>query len=210
MPLNLYNGGNVVPHIRYMAEDKKWALSTVDGKQEFDLPLCIFDLANIKTGWGAFAENSPPQWVWDDDLATQNDKPDEKKDWKRGFRVDVLLPQEYGKDRLREFATTATGAVEGIKALYAQYENEAPANPGKVPVVHFQGTVPSVIGKGRTNIPTLVIVNWVDRPEALKKSVSPTPAPAAPQPSPQPAASPVQPPSAPAATDQGNLATPVF
>lgn len=211
MPLNLYKGGVAVPHIRYMAGTSSWMISTEQGTQTFNLPRCVFDLANIRTGWGLFTEASPPEWVWDPDLVTQAPRPQDGRDWKKGFRVDILLPQEFGPDRLREFATTGTGAVEGIKLLYAQYEEQAPSYPGKVPVVEYQGATAAQFGKGRTNVPRLVIVDWIDRPGALDEAAAAPASPApAPSPSPQLAASPVQPPQTPAVTGSGNLSKPVF
>ena len=211
MPLNLYSGGTAVPHIRYMAGTSSWMLSTEQGTQTINLPRCVFDLGNIRTGWGIFAENSPPEWVWDENLEKMIPKPQDGREWKRGFGFNILLPQEFGPDRLREFATTGTGAVEGIKNLYAQYEEQLPAHRGKVPVVEYRGAVAAQFGKGRTNVPTLVIVDWIDRPAALDDGVKPRPqTPPAPQPAPQSAASPVQPPQAQPAQDTGNLSKPVF
>jgi hypothetical protein len=217
MPLNLNNGG-YTPHIRYMAGTSSWMISTENGTQTINMPPCVYDLANIQTGWGYFAENSAPEWSWDKSLEAMSQKPNDGKDWKRGFGLNILLPQEYGPERLREFATTGIGAVEGIKELYAQYEQQAPSYPGKVPVVEYRGARPEVFGKGRTNIPTLVIVNWIDRPAALDEDVGKSAPPqshAAPQAEQQtayqPASNPVTPPSnAPASGDGGNLSKPVF
>jgi hypothetical protein len=210
MPLNLYNGGTAVPHIRYMAGTSSWALSTEQGTQAINLPRCVFDLGKIRTGWGIFAENSPPEWAWDESLEKMADKPKDGREWKRGFGFNILLPQEFGPDRLREFATTGTGAVEGIKNLYAQYEEQLPQHRGKVPVVEYRGAVSAQFGKGRTNVPTLVIVDWIDRPSALDDGSAPAPTTSAQSPAPQPAANPVQPPTQQAAQDAGNLSKPVF
>jgi hypothetical protein len=213
MPLNLNNGG-YTPHIRYMAGTSSWMISTDNGTQTINMPRCIYDLANIQTGWGFFAENSAPEWVWDQSLEVSAQKPNDGRDWRRGFGLNILLPQEFGPERLREFATTGIGAVEGIKELYAQYEQQAPSYPGKVPVVEYRGARPEVFGKGRTNIPTLVIVDWIDRPAALDEDDAKAPAPhtqAHTQQSPPPASNPVAPPSnAPASGGGGNLDKPVF
>ncbi len=215
MPLNLNNGG-YTPHIRYMAATSTWSISSENGMQTITMPPSLYDLANIQTGWGFFAENAPPEWVWDQSLESMASKPNDGKDWKRGFGLNLLLPQEYGPERLREFATTGVGAVEGIKELYAQYEQQSAVYPGKVPVVEYRGSRPEVFGKGRTNIPTLVIVDWIDRPAALDEEDGKAPAPqqngyASPQQSHPPASNPVAPPSnAPASGNGGNLSKPVF
>ncbi len=166
MPLNL-NNGNFIPHIRYMASTSSWTLSTDDGQQPFTFTKAIVNLATIETGWGYFSEGVAPEWVMDPSLETKAPRPD-GQDWKRGFRVNVYSKQMFGDEPNREFATTATGAVKGIEALYAQYEQQAPQNPGKVPVVEFAGAVPTRIGKGNTNIPTLKIIKWADKPADLK------------------------------------------
>lgn len=210
MPLNLNNGG-YTPHIRYMAGTSSWMISTDNGTQTINMPRCIYDLANIQTGWGFFSENTAPEWVWDQSLSVAASKPNDGRDWRRGFGLNILLPQEFGPERLREFATTGIGAVEGIKELYGQYEQQSPSYPGKVPVVEYRGARPEVFGKGRTNIPTLVIVDWIDRPAALDEDDAKSSAPHTQQHSPQPASNPVAPPSnAPATGDGGNLNKPVF
>jgi len=81
----------------------------------------------------------------------------------------ILLPQEYAPFQLREFATTGVGAVEGIKGLYALYEQAKDQNPGKVPLVQYVGATPTQIGRkgGRTNIPSFQITGWIDRPAAF-------------------------------------------
>lgn len=167
MPLhNLERSANAVPHIRYMAGTASWMLSTDEGMQTINLPQCLFDFSKIKTGWGCFMENEAPEWVWDPSLEQQSLKPNDGREWKKGFHILVLLPQEYAPFQLRELATTSVGAVEGIKGLYAQYEEGLAGNPGKVPLVQFVGATPTQIGRkgGRTNIPSFQITGWVDRP----------------------------------------------
>ncbi|HSF94456.1 MAG TPA: hypothetical protein VLA52_05460 [Thermohalobaculum sp.] len=196
MPLNLQNGGNAVPHIRWLASTSNWSHSSEAGMQPFQLGKAVFDLAGIRTGWGRFSENEPPQWVWDRSLTEPAPRPADGE-WKRGFRVMVLLPKEFGEERLREFATTGTGAVMGIDALYTEYEKHAVDHQGQVPVVAFSGATPTRIGKGNTNIPKLDITGWVDRPEGLEAAGQHEhPAPAAATAVAKPAAVAVTPPAA--------------
>ena len=69
MPLyNLERSANAVPHVRYMAGTASWMLSTDEGMQTIQLPQCLFDFGKIKTGWGCFAEDQAPEWVWDPSL----------------------------------------------------------------------------------------------------------------------------------------------
>ena len=199
MPLNLKIGGNAVPHIRWMASTSSWNYSSEAGQQPFQFGQAIFDLAQVRTGWGWFTENEAPQWVWDPSIAEPASRPPEGE-WKRGFRVMVLMPKDFGTERLREFATTGTGAVMGIDALYTAYEELSAQHPGKVPVVAFRSATPTKVGKGQTCVPNFELVGWVERPEGLDQASEPQgqtaqptattpaatsvapPAPAAPQP----------------------------
>lgn len=176
MGLNLNNGGNYKGHIRYMASTSSWSMSSENGLQNFQFTQMVFDLDNIKTGWCVFVEGMAPEWVMDESLTQMAAKPNDGKDWKRGFKIDVYSSALFGDEPVREFATSATGAVMGIDALYNQYEEQLPSNQGKVPVVEFKGSVPQKVGKGNTTVPTLNIVKWVDRPAELNGQEAQQPA----------------------------------
>lgn len=173
MGLNLNNGGNYKGHIRYLASTSSWQKSSENGLQNFQFTAMVFDLDNIKTGWCVFEQGQPPEWVMDASLEQAAPKPNDGKDWKRGFKVDVYSKDLFGDEPVREFATSATGAVMAIDNLYNQYEAEKSNNAGKVPVVEFRGSVPQKVGKGNTTVPTLVITKWVDRPSELDGAVVP-------------------------------------
>ncbi len=163
MPLNLQN--DFTPHIRWMAQSSTWRKSAPDGHEPVTWEHAIFDLAYIQTGWAIFTEGQAPEWVMDPSLKTKAPKPQDGRDWKRGFKV--LVFSESAFDGVREFSTTAVGAVRGINALYDQYEAEAEQHFNQVPVVQYSGSTPARIGKGNTSIPILKIVKWTDRPPAL-------------------------------------------
>ena len=66
MPLNLH--GDFTPHIRWMAQTSTWRKSAPNGHEPVTWEHAIFDLANIQTGWGIFAEgpcNPLPEAVLD-------------------------------------------------------------------------------------------------------------------------------------------------
>jgi hypothetical protein len=150
-----------------MAQSATWQKSTDDDKEIVEWKHAIFDLAGIKTGWGIFAEGQAPEWVFDPTLTQKAPKPQDGREWKRGFKLNVYSESAF--DGVREFATTATGAGMGIQALYEQYEKERGAfNYSKVPVVQYDGHTPTKVGKGNTQVPKLRIVEWRDRPAALK------------------------------------------
>ena len=64
MPLNFTS--EFTPHIRWMAQARTWKKSTENGQVEFEWEKGAFDLANIETGWGLFAEGEAPEWVMDE------------------------------------------------------------------------------------------------------------------------------------------------
>ncbi len=163
MPLNLYN--DFTPHIRWMAQTSTWRMSGSDGHEPVTWEHAIFDLANIQTGWGIFAEGQAPEWAMDPSLEKQAQKPQDGREWRRGFKLSVFSDSAFGG--VREFATTAVGAVRGILQLYEQYEAEAGQHFNQVPVVQYINSTPTRIGKGNTNVPNFKIVEWRDRPPAL-------------------------------------------
>ncbi len=163
MPLNLHT--DFTPHIRWMAQTSSWRMSGSDGQEPVTWEHALFDLANIQTGWGIFAEGQAPEWAMDPSLAKQAPKPQDGREWRRGFKVSVFSDSAFGG--VREFATTAVGAVRGIGQLYEQYEAESGQHFNQVPVVQYVGATPARIGKGNTNIPNFKIVKWTDRPDAL-------------------------------------------
>lgn len=154
-------GGSNKPYIRYMASTASWQM---DGGN-FQFTQGIFDLENIKTGWCLIETGTAPQWIMDEDLTRAASKPD-GEGWKRGFKVDIYSKSMFGDEQpVREWATNSTGATMAIQSLYAQYMETKEA--GKSPVVDFAGAVPTKVGKGNTNVPTLKIVKYVDTPLEL-------------------------------------------
>ena len=176
MPLNLKNDS--VAHIRWMAQTSTWHKSASEGPEIVDWEHAIFDLTNIQTGWAIFTEGEAPEWMLDPSLDTKTPKPNDGRHWRRGFKV--MVYSDSALDGVREFATTAVGAVKGITALYEQFEREAPQHANKVPVVKFTGSTPARIGKGNTSIPNFEIIDWVDRPTGLNGSNGASESPADP------------------------------
>jgi hypothetical protein len=179
MSLNLNNGGNFTPHIRFLASTSSWTQSGEGGQQTFQFTQAVFDLENIKTGWSFIGEGQAPEWVIDASLSQMAPKPQDGREWKRGFKVDVYSSSMFGAEPVREFATSGTGAVMGIQALYDQFEKERGANSGNVPVVEYSGATHTKVGKGNTAVPQLKIVKWVPRPAALDGAAVAAPAPVA-------------------------------
>tara|TARA_R110000787_G_scaffold151950_2_gene265649 strand:- start:548 stop:1120 length:573 start_codon:yes stop_codon:yes gene_type:complete len=177
MPLNFNSGsgtGSATGYIRYMASTASWS----DQGDNLDFKAAIFDLANIQTGWCYIDVGVAPEWVMDDNIETRSARP-EGDGWKRGFKVNIYSKAMFGDESpVREWGTNSTGAQLGIQALYAAWEESNP-KAGTSPVVEFAGGVPTKIGKGNTNVPTLNILKFIATPSELGGGASPAPAPVA-------------------------------
>jgi hypothetical protein len=211
MPLNLKDPTAFTPNIKWMANEKRWVISRAESSDTDPVVWeeCVFDLRNIKTGWGAISAGVQPEWVWDQSIDSMASMPTDGKEWKRGFSVTMFSPKFFGGDGIREWSQNGAGTSKGMSALFDQYESmiqQTPDHTALVPVVKFTGSEPSF----QTAIPTLVIDRWVNRPPildtvaavAVQPVIGTSPSgtiPTAPQPvappQPQPAAVPVQPPS---------------
>ena len=170
MPLSFSNaasGGDYTPYVRYMASTSSW--STADGS--FQFKSAVFDLHKIRTGWCLLAEGQAPEWVMDNSITDTAARP-EGEGWKRGFKVDLFSPKMFGEEQpVREWGTNATGATMAIQKLYSDWEAMNAAD-GQVAVVEYAGAVPTKVGKGNTNVPTLNIVKLIDRPAEMLQSES--------------------------------------
>lgn len=184
--------GDLIKQDRYQASDGTWQKD----EQELGLPLQIgMDLANIEVGWLSFAAGAPDfQMVKAGEPLPAQPSPDHKQ----AFRVRI------GSTNLglREFSHSAKTVLRAMDALYSQYETEAPANPGKLPVVTIAGTenikINSPQGELRFKVPDWSITSWIDRPAMMDGGA------AAPS-EPAPAAAVSQPPAAAAEPTGANL-----
>jgi len=175
--------GDLIKQDRYQAGDGTWQKD----EQELGLPIQIgMDLANIEVGWLSFAAGAPDfQMVKAGEPLPAQPSPDHKQ----AFRVRIGS-SDLG---LREFSHSAKTVLRAMDTLYNQYEAEAPANPGKLPVVTIAGTetikINSPQGELRFKVPEWSITSWIDRPAMMDGGA------AAPS-EPAPAAAVSQPPAA--------------
>lgn len=189
MPLmDTPNGdGNFTIYLKYNAKAGRWY--TKDDKPEaaeYEVTnmTAVFDLANVKTGWFLFAAGVAPVKQFDPSLSVKAEKPGDG--FKRGFEMLVFSDKNLGG--VREFASTAGAVIESINTLYDAFLAAPESGAGKLPVVKCSGVQP-VTGKHGTNYsPTLEIVSWVDRPDALKTGEAAPAAVSAPPPPAPPAA----------------------
>ena len=179
--------GDLIKQDRYQAADGTWQKD----EQELGLPLQVaMDLGNIEIGWLSFAAGAPDfQMVKAGEPLPAQPSPDHKQ----AFRVRIAS-NDLG---LREFSHSAKTVLRAMDTLYNQYEAEAPANPGKVPVVTISGTerikINSPQGELTFKVPQWSITSWIDRPAMMDGGAT---APSQPAPEVAAAAVASQPPAA--------------
>lgn len=153
--------GDFIKQDRYQAGDGTWQKD----EQELGLPLQIgMDLANIQIGWLSFASGAPDfQMVSAGEPLPAQPSPEHKQ----AFRVRIGS-SDLG---LREFSHSAKTVLRAMDTLYNQFEAEAPANPGKLPVVTISGTerikINSPQGELTFKVPEWSITSWIDRPAMM-------------------------------------------
>lgn len=142
-----------------------WQTNQVEITQGFQ---AIFDLENIETGWLNFPAGGAP------DIRTVkigNPLPERPSQAHRtGFRVHMKLGKSSGGD-LREMAANAQVSIAGMDALYDAYIAEVQNNPGKLPIVALEKTIPvTKTGNGQSSTnyqPVWKITGWAPRPDEL-------------------------------------------
>lgn len=135
----------------------------------------VCDFAGLEVGWIGFVDNRF------DYVMT---KPGSKfpacpsPDHKQGVRLKMFF-KEFG---LREFSHTSKNVLRVIDALHTVYEQEAPKNPGKLPVIEISGTetvkLQTKQGELRFKVPAMEIVKWVAPPKEMSEQAPPPPPPA--------------------------------
>jgi len=197
--LNLSNG-NGGSYIRFMAQTKVWENSD---KEAITIESMVMDLDSVRTGWLLLAVGQR-DWVEDAQVGVKGKQP--SPDYKYGFSV-KLFSKPTG---VVEWCANGVGVTKGFQAIYNACDKAADANPGKVPVIKYEGATSLKIGAGNTAIPNFSLKNWINRPAALdrvdgneqqnaqadaeyeKMMQTPAPAPVRQAAKPKPAPAPVQ------------------
>jgi len=134
----------------------------------------VFDFENLEVGWILFNSGSAPDFQMVPFGTERGPKPSDNH--KGGIRMAVKLSGECGGD-CRELAGTSGAMMKGIDLLHDEYLAGAPANPGKLPVVVLEDTIPIESGSGTkksTNYqPVFKIAGWVKRPSGLNETAAP-------------------------------------
>lgn len=187
--LNLSNG-NGAAYIRFMAQKKEWENSD---KEPITIDSMVMDLDSVRTGWLLLAVGQR-DWVEDAKVGVKGKQP--SPDYKYGFSV-KLFSKPLG---VVEWCSSGVGVTKGFQSIFNACDKLADANPGKVPVIKYEGATSLKIGAGTTAIPNFTLKNWINRPAALDadpadadfEEPAPTPAPVRQAAKPKPAPAPVQ------------------
>jgi len=183
------NGGDFLPIVKFDCRAGRMFRRDRANGENTDVDItrafkAVIDLENLETGWMNFDTGGAPEFamsVWGKGETPA--KPSEKH--RLGVRLVLKLHKDCGGD-VREFAGNAKALVRGIDGLHDEYLAGVKSNPGKLPVVVLDDTVPITTGEGArksTNYaPVFKIANWVARPEDLvyepRSSSAPTDRPA--------------------------------
>lgn len=155
-----------------------------NGKTEFDgfAKGVVIDVDTLKTGWQTW-EGEVPKWTWNPSVAQMMPRPSDEH--KKGWEANCAIGG--GETALISQAGAAMwGALVGLVPALQQQPQ------GKLPLVKMTGIRHEKYNKGgKTAIPVLEVVKWVDRPDCLKSGFaafsSEPKAPAKPAPAPEPA-----------------------
>jgi len=156
--LNLSNG-NGGAYIRFMAQTKVWENSD---KEAITIESMVMDLDSVRTGWLLLAVGQR-DWVEDAQVGVKGKQP--APEYKYGFSV-KLFSKPLG---VVEWCANGVGVTKGFQQIYNACDKAADANPGKVPVIRYEGATSLKIGAGNTAIPNFSLKNWINRPVALDR-----------------------------------------
>lgn len=153
---------------------------SIDGNDNIllDLKGVLIDPESLRTGWGYITRGQAPEWVWDEQLGIRGPEPEAKGPdygdrFKRGFSLDVFIPDEGW----RNWTTNAKGPGIGLNDVWPQVHEQAKKNKGKLAKLAFKGAK----DVDPMKIPVFELTGWVDNPEepAPPVKAEPTPAPSA-------------------------------
>lgn len=212
------SAGDIVPVLKFDARAGRFFRvdrsdgqnNPVDITQNFK---AVMDFENIEVGYINFPAGAAPEFRMVPIGSQMPENPGGK--FRQGIRMMLKLGKDCGGD-IREIATTAKAVLGAFDSCHNEYLAGVKANPGKLPVVELETTVP-IVTQGRdekgnpvktTNYaPVFKIASWVNRPDDLVfvpkgGGSSPAASPAAPaQPAATPPATGSTPVSAPASDD---------
>jgi len=141
-------------------------------EEEIKLPIkAVVDFENLRCGWVLYKPKYDAVLVRAEEKMPQRPSPAHKQ---------AISLQLFFKDiGLREFTPSSKTVMRVIDKLHTDYMAERDENPGKMPVVEFQGTetvkVKTPEGELKFKAPTCKIIGWTAAPEAFSKAAAPAP-----------------------------------
>lgn len=169
------SGGDFIPIVKYDARaGRLFRIDRIDTGSGFEnSPVditssfkAIVDFENIEVGWIDFPVGSAPSFSLVPMGQALPPRPSQKH--KNGVRFMLKLAKDCGGDKpIREISGTSKAYLSGIEAVYNAYLAEKGNNPGKLPVIVLEKTIPIKSSSGTqtsTNYqPTFKIASWAPR-----------------------------------------------
>lgn len=164
-----YNGkAGRFSRVDRVQDNGAYVSNEVDITQNFK---AVFDFENIEVGYINFPPGAAPDFCM---VALGDPYPQKpSNNHAQGVRFMMKLAKDTAGDgaAIREIAGTSAVFRMGIDELHDAYTAQAPANPGKLPIVALKTTLPVTAGQGAkksTNYqPVFEIVGWAARPDDL-------------------------------------------
>lgn len=172
------SGGDIIPIVKFDARAGRFfRIDRSDGvNNPVDITTgfkAVMDFENIEVGFINFPAGSAPEFRVAPIGQPMPENPGGK--FRQGIRMMLKLGKDCGGD-VREIASTAKAVLGAFDSCHTEYVAGAKANPGKLPVVALETTIP-IVTQGRdekgnavktTNYaPVFKIASWVDRPADL-------------------------------------------
>jgi hypothetical protein len=151
-------------YIKHHFQEKCW----YRGDERIDVNYFMIDTDTIKIGWGKYSAAEGYSYLFQKDLFTPIERPDEE--YKKAFSVWVLPKYVEGNQNITQSVSLwqrhSFGEFKGFQEMGSSFytESQKPENKGKLPVVKWTGSESINIGKGSTSIPHFEFAGFKDRP----------------------------------------------
>ncbi len=177
------SSGDFLPIVKYDAKDgrisKRDSVAGPQGFEKTDTDItdtfsAVIDLENIQTGWVYFTPNEGPKRVMSTYLKDPmperpaDKDPNGKPLYRQGFTIHMALGKQCGGG-IYEMTGNSNMLVEAMGTLHDEYLKGTNENPGRLPVVVFNGARKEQTKFGNFYRPSFSIETWSNRPAGLKQ-----------------------------------------
>lgn len=163
-----------IPHSAWVLRGKDDAGNKMESAVPAFATGCVVDLDSLKIGWEKDgAKGMAPERRWNPSVSQSTVRPDDSKKlsgafaWSRALSVRLAI----GGGQAATWEQGSFAAYEAFTKLAKQIEQEWGAhsqNGAFLPLVQQTGVEKRELPSGSANVPTLVITQWVPRPDCLK------------------------------------------